>query len=156
MAGETLYTRATLYRQARLRYEIKLTTSSLPDLSGLTVLLVDDNDDALYVLETLLKACGATVLAARNAFAALGYLETSRVSVILSDLSMPQMDGIELIERIRKSPPHRETPAIAISAFPESYRHATAAGFNAFIRKPVEIDALCAAILELVKNSKTE
>ena len=127
-------------------------TSPLPDLSGLTILVVDDNEDARYVLETLLKACGATVLSARNAFAALGYLETTRVSVILSDLSMPQMDGIELIERIRKSPDHRETPAIAISAFPESYRHAVGAGFNVFMRKPVDIDKLCAAVLELMKK----
>lgn len=128
-------------------------TAPLPDLSGLTILVVDDNDDALYVLETLLTACGATVLAARNAFAALGYLETSRFSIILSDLSMPQIDGIELIERIRKSPQHRDTPAIAISAFPESFRHAVPAGFNLFMRKPIDIDTLCGAIFELVKKS---
>jgi two-component system, chemotaxis family, CheB/CheR fusion protein len=127
-------------------------TSPFPDLSGLTILVVDDNEDALYVLKTLLEACGATVLAARNAFAALGYLETTRVSVLLSDLSMPQMDGIELIERIRKSPQHRETPAIAISAFPESFRSAVPAGFNLFMRKPIDIDTLCGAIFALVKE----
>ena len=125
---------------------------SLPDLSGITVLVIDDNEDALYVLETLLKACGATVLAARNAFAALGYLETSRVDLLISDLSMPQMDGVEFIERVRKSPHHRETPAIALSAFPESYQHAVAVGFNRFMQKPIDIDTLCAAVFELVRK----
>src|SRR5688572_22227433 len=90
-----------------------------------------------------------------DAFSALGYLETSRFSVILSDLSMPQMDGIELIERIRKSPHHRDTPAIAISAFPETYGNAVAAGFNLFIRKPIDIDKVCEAVSQLVKKGDT-
>ena len=125
-------------------------TRPLPDLSGVTILVVDDNEDALHVLETLLRACHATILAARSAFAALGYLETTRVDLIISDLSMPQMDGTELIERVRKSPHHQHTPAIALTAFPEHFAHARLAGFDVFMQKPMDIDVLCAKIAELM------
>jgi two-component system CheB/CheR fusion protein len=121
--------------------------SNLPDLSGLTILVVDDNDDALEILGTLLRACGAHVLQARNAPAALAYVETeAKIDAVVTDLSMPAMDGVELVRRIRQSRPMRSIPAIALTGFYEHYMDTHAAAFDAFLRKPVNFDELCKTI----------
>jgi two-component system CheB/CheR fusion protein len=123
----------------------------LPDLSGLTLLVVDDNDDALDMLVTFFRTCGAQVLAARGALTALSYVETQgRIDAIISDLSMPAMDGVELVQRLRAHPKGQSIPAIALTGFYEQYMNPTAAGFNAFLRKPVDLDGLCAVIRNLV------
>lgn len=123
----------------------------LPDLSGLTLLVVEDNDDSLDMLGTFLRACGAHVLEARGALTALSYVETQRrIDAIISDLSMPAMDGVEFVRRLRDHPKGRSIPAIALTGFHEQYMHPTAAGFNAFLRKPVNLDGLCAAIRNVI------
>src|SRR5437762_2802763 len=90
-----------------------------PDLTGLHVLLVDDNEDARVILGLFLEDCGATVTTARNAGDALAAVNEVRAHIIISDLSMPGMDGVELLTRIRSLPAEREsrTPAIAFSGY---------------------------------------
>jgi len=122
----------------------------LPDLSGLTILIVDDNDDSLEMLATFLRACGSHVLAARGALTALSYVETqARIDVIVSDLSMPAIDGVEFVQRLRDHRKGRAIPAIALTGFYEQYMDTAGAGFNAFLRKPVNFDSLCATIRDL-------
>jgi diguanylate cyclase len=119
----------------------------LPDLSGLTLLVVDDNADALDMLAIFLRACGSHVLEARGALAALAYVGTQdRIDAVISDLSMPAMDGVEFVQRLRDHPKGRSIPAIALTGFYEQYMNPTAAGFNAFLRKPVDLDKLCSTI----------
>jgi CheY-like chemotaxis protein len=124
----------------------------LPELSGLSVLVVEDNDDSLEIITTFLKVCGATVFGARNVEAALGYIATKRLDVLISDLHMPRRDGIDLIRTIRKTYSPAALPAIAITGYWEGYSDATAAGFDAFLRKPVDIDQLVKAILNVVSR----
>lgn len=77
----------------------------LPDLTGLTVLVVDDNDDAVEILSTFLEACGAHVLFARSARDGLAHIEaTPRLDAVVTDVSMPQMAGVEFARRIRQHP----------------------------------------------------
>lgn len=112
---------------------------------------MDDNDDALDMLTTFLRACGAHVLAARGALTALSYVETeARIDAIISDLSMPAMDGVELVRRLRDHPKGRSIPAIALTGFHEQYMDPTNAGFNAFLRKPVNLDGLCSTIRNVI------
>lgn len=119
----------------------------LPDLSGLTLLVVDDNDDSLDMLSTFLRACGAHVLSAHGALGALSYVDTqSRIDVVVTDLSMPNIDGVEFVQRLRSHPRGRSLPAIALSGFYEQYMDALGTGFNAFLRKPVNFDELCKTI----------
>ena len=83
------------------------TSSQLPDLSGLTVLVVDDNEDVIELLTATMNACGAEVLFARSASDGLACLEAApRVDVIVTDISMPPIDGYEFTRQIR-SPPGR-------------------------------------------------
>jgi CheY-like chemotaxis protein len=121
----------------------------LRDLSGLTLLVVDDDDAALGALTRLLTACGATVLRAGSASAALAYLNTAaKIDVLISDLSMPEMDGVELIQHVRRHPSRQRLPAIALSGDLPTYMDAR--GFDAFLPKPVEFDQLCAAIRSVI------
>jgi CheY-like chemotaxis protein len=123
----------------------------LPDLSGVTLIVVDDNDDSLRVLGEFLRACGAHVLEARGALTALSYVETQdKVHAIVTDLSMPNMDGVELVQRVRTHPRGRAIPAIALTGFYEQYMDTQSTGFNAFLRKPVDFDELCKTIRSVV------
>jgi two-component system, chemotaxis family, CheB/CheR fusion protein len=123
----------------------------LPDLSGVTLIVVDDNDDSLRVLGEFLRACGAHVLEARGALTALSYVETQdKVHAIVTDLSMPNMDGVELVQRIRTHPRGRAIPAIALTGFYEQYMDTQGTGFNAFLRKPVDFDELCKTIRSVI------
>jgi CheY-like chemotaxis protein len=120
-----------------MKYEL-----DLPDLSRLTLLAVDDNADALEVLGTILKACGADVLEARDGRDALAYVDTTPgLDAIITDLSMPGMDGVELARKVREQPSRRGLPVIALTGFPERYLETSA--FDAFLKKPFEFDELC-------------
>jgi CheY-like chemotaxis protein len=122
----------------------------LRDLSGLTLLVVDDDDAALGALTRLLTACGATVLRAGSASAALAYLNTAaKIDVLISDLSMPQMDGVELVQYVRRHPSRHRLPAIALSGDSPTYMDAR--GFNTFLQKPVDLDQLCVAIRSVIR-----
>jgi two-component system CheB/CheR fusion protein len=126
------------------------TQPKLPDLSGLSVLVVDDDADALEVLSTFLSACGAHVLFARSASSGLTYLETApRLDAVITDLSMPGMDGVEFVGKIRQHPTasRRRIPVIALTGFEKDYLQTEA--FDAYLRKPVDLDRLC-DIIQLV------
>ena len=128
-----------------------MSPSDLPDLSGLTLLVVDDNDDSLDMLTTFLQACGSRVLQARNAAAALAYVGTQeQIDVVITDMSMPQVDGVELVRRVWQRRP--SLPAIALTGFYEEYTDTRTAGFAAFLQKPVNLDELCRAVRNAVRS----
>ncbi|HEX3179465.1 MAG TPA: response regulator [Methylomirabilota bacterium] len=118
---------------------------ALPDLRDRTILVVDDNDDALEMLGTFLRVCGAYVLHARGGDGALAYIDTHpHIDAMITDLAMPGMDGVELVRRLRNHPSRRSMPVIALTGFHESYMDTK--DFTAFFRKPVNLDDLCNAL----------
>jgi CheY-like chemotaxis protein len=134
---------------------------TLPDLSRLTILVVDDNEDSLAMLAAFLKACGAYVLQASNALEALSYIDTeSGIDVVITDVSMPHIDGVELVSRLRQRPGHALIPVIALSGFPALVRTAfyeyykDPNGFDAFLRKPADLDELCKTITMVISNRR--
>ena len=127
--------------------------SNFPDLSDVTLVVAEDDADSLEVLVTFLTACGAKVLQASTAIGALAYVDSvPHVDAIITDLSMPRMDGLELIRRVRSHPnPARKTlPAIALTGFYEKYADTAGTGFDAFLKKPVDIDGLCVTVRHVV------
>jgi CheY-like chemotaxis protein len=75
----------------------------LPSLRGLTILVVDDNDDALELLTTFLNACHADVLSARTATGAPAYIDTTpSLDAVVTDIAMPDVNGVELVRKIRQ------------------------------------------------------
>ena len=128
---------------------------NLPDLRGLTLLVVDDDADAVEVLSTYLTACGAHVLFARSALGGLSYVDTApRLDAVVTDLSMPGMDGVELVGSIRRHPflSRRTLPVIALTGFEESYLETEA--FDAYPRKPVDLDRLCTTIQVVIARRR--
>ena len=124
------------------------------DLTGIRILVVDDNDDNADVLATFLRVCGATVLTARGAAEALTSLDARPpINLLLTDLSMPGVNGIELVERVRAHPKHAGLPAVAVSGYPESYFASDAERFSAFILKPIDVEALAAIVKRLVATT---
>jgi CheY-like chemotaxis protein len=127
----------------------------LPDLHGLTVLVVDDNEDAVEVMAMFLEACGAHVLTARTAMGGLTYVDVApKLDLLITDLSMPMMDGVEFVRTIRRHSVswRRSVPVIALTGFPEEYV-AKESVFNAFLRKPVDLDRLTGTIQSLVRRA---
>jgi signal transduction histidine kinase/CheY-like chemotaxis protein len=123
-------------------------------LAGIKVLLVDDAGDTLDVLRQILQHSGATIMAASNAGTALALLEREQPDVIVSDIGMPDIDGFELMRRIRRRSAGAggAIPAIALTAFTrqDDRNKAMQAGFNDYLAKPVEPGSLVAHIAQAV------
>jgi NO-binding membrane sensor protein with MHYT domain/CheY-like chemotaxis protein/nitrogen-specific signal transduction histidine kinase len=130
----------------------------LADLSGLRVLVIDDAPDTLDVLEQILSYSGAATMTAPGAGAALALLEREVPDVIVSDVGMPEVDGFELMRRIRRRAATADIPAIALTAFTRQDDRAKAlqAGFTDYLAKPVEPAVLAAAIRRLVARGGEE
>jgi NO-binding membrane sensor protein with MHYT domain/CheY-like chemotaxis protein/nitrogen-specific signal transduction histidine kinase len=141
-------------RAARPEPVIPSQTARQGDLAGVKVLLVDDADDTLDVLQQILQHSGATIMAASNAGTALALLEREQPDVIVSDIGMPDIDGFELMRRIRRRTAGAggTIPAIALTAFTrQDDRHkAMQAGFDDYLAKPVEPGSLVAHIAQAV------
>lgn len=126
---------------------------SLPALSGLRILLVDDSESALEAFGSLLELEGAAVTAVSNGNDALSAAASADFDLILSDVAMPGMDGYQFIAALRRSARNAQAPAIALTGFgrPQDAQRALSTGFDAHIGKPVMIDQLFAAIKRLPK-----
>lgn len=124
------------------------------DLTGIKILVVEDNEDSRSLLTFLLEEKNASVTAVASASEALSALSQSLPDVLISDVSMPEVDGYTLIRQIRGLPPEQggQIPAIAMTAYAEESDRAAAisAGFQRHITKPVNVDNLIEAIASLV------
>jgi CheY-like chemotaxis protein len=120
------------------------------DLSGVSILVVDDEADGRDLVKRVLEGCGAEVFTAGAAHEALAILERERPQVLVSDIGMPHVDGFELLRRIRALGPTGggTLPAIALTAFAraEDRTQALHAGFAVHVSKPVEPFELIATV----------
>jgi PAS domain S-box-containing protein len=110
-------------------------------LTGLNVLVIEDDQDTRDLIRRLLESHRAHVVVAATAPEALEVLQRDRPDMIVSDIGLPDVDGYELIRRIRAlDDALAQTPAVALTAFArfEDRTRALAAGFNAHVAKPVE------------------
>ncbi|MFB3852566.1 MAG: response regulator [Vicinamibacterales bacterium] len=119
------------------------------------VLLVEDDRDTLDLYASYMTMVGMTVLSAMDGIAALGVLQasTSRTpDVVVTDLAMPRMDGVDLTRRLRGEPSFRDVPIVAVSgqALPGQVMQAREAGCDTVLLKPCLPDALVGAIEELL------
>ncbi len=130
-------------------------TSRCPSLQGVSVLLVDDEEDSREAIGSILESCGAIVTPAASGDEAIEMMSRagSRVDLLLSDIAMPGTDGYELIRRVRAQAEPRvaATPAAAITACtgPNERERALAAGFQDHLVKPITPEALAQAVASL-------
>ncbi|MBW4559677.1 MAG: response regulator [Mojavia pulchra JT2-VF2] len=123
-------------------------------LTGVKVLVVDDDPDSRDFVAFVLEQDGAEVIAVSSALEALEALEQVKVDVLVSDLSMPDIDGYTLMRQVRAWTPEEggTIPAIALTAFARKYdqQQALQAGFQMHLAKPLNPEELVIAIAELI------
>ena len=126
------------------------------DFSRVVVLLVEDDADSRALTSRVLSDVGASVLEAGSAEAALGHLETSKPTILISDIGMARTDGYELLRRLRELGHSAATlPAIALTAFSrmEDRTQALEAGFQEHLVKPLDPQMLISRVSALSKPS---
>lgn len=120
-----------------------------------TILLVDDHDDIRDMMTRQLQSRGFSVVAATNGLEAVVAVAQSAPALILMDINMPELDGIEATMQIRAAEPDNRIPVIALTAYslPGDQARALTAGCDAFHSKPVDFDKLCDQITEMIGES---
>jgi hypothetical protein len=125
---------------------------AVPDLHGLRILAVDDENDSLDLVCRALEAQGAIVTAATSAEVAFAALSRGAPDLIISDIGMPDVDGHQFMRRLRASEGRdRRIPALALTAFarPEDRKRAILAGYQAHLAKPFDVAELAIVIAGL-------
>jgi two-component system CheB/CheR fusion protein len=132
------------------------TPLNLKSLAQKEYLIEDDTEDTIAMLDQLLKISGANVTSATNGADALRLASEREFDVVLSDISMPEMDGFEFLQRLRKIAGREQIPVIAITGFgrPDDVERIRAAGFFSHLTKPLNLDTL-AGVLDQLANRAT-
>jgi DNA-binding response OmpR family regulator len=109
------------------------------------ILLVEDHTDTRAVLEMLLSRCGCRIVTAKNAAVARRRLEEMKFDVLISDLNLPDGDGLELVREAKQK---HELKAIAVTArdAPEERDAGLRAGFDYYLTKPIDLQELRKAL----------
>jgi CheY-like chemotaxis protein len=110
---------------------------------SIRILVVEDEPDSREFLATLLKLEGYKVITASDGLEGIKKVEADHPDIILSDICMPNMDGIDMVKALRKSPEHKRIPIVMLSAFGSgNLTNAINAGANEAMRKPVHAELL--------------
>jgi DNA-binding NtrC family response regulator len=117
------------------------------------ILVVDDEENARIALTRLLAKEGFLVDSVANGFEALNYLRQQTVNIIVTDINMPEMDGISFLRELNKNFP--KTNVIMITAYGgvESYLEAMNLGAFEYINKPVKIDELKLILKKVLRET---
>ncbi|NLX11899.1 MAG: response regulator [Chloroflexi bacterium] len=121
-------------------------------MEGWTVLVVDDEPDSLDVASTLLEMVGVSVLIASNGKLGLELARAHRPRFIISDLSMPEMSGWEMLKHLKADVATQDIPVIALTAHAMrgDRERAVAAGFHNYLTKPLRPETFINDLLKLL------
>ena len=121
---------------------------------GTRILVVEDNPDCRWGLEALLTVLGYEVETAGDGLQGLEMALRDRPPVLLVDINMPGIDGVELARRLRKQPGFEQATLVAVTGNDDfkNERAAVAAGFDARLMKPVDVNELKAVLTRLQPN----
>lgn len=116
------------------------------------ILIVDDSESVRMIARIALREQGYEVVEANNGVEALKQLDAERVNLVISDVNMPEMDGITLLKQIKASAKHKFMPIIMLTteAGQDKKDEGRAAGAKAWITKPFQPDVLIAAVSKLM------
>ncbi|BAU09637.1 PAS/PAC Sensor Hybrid histidine kinase [Leptolyngbya sp. NIES-3755] len=135
------------------RSSIKDSIEAAPDLSNVSILVVDDEADTRELMQALLGEAGAIVQTAASVDEAWEMLQQGQPDVLISDIAMPNRDGYDLIRQVRAF--NQTLPAIALTAYArdEDRERLLAAGFQVHLSKPVEEAALLTAVMSQLASA---
>ena len=117
-----------------------------------TILIVDDSASVRQVVSIALKGAGYDVIAGVDGKDALAKLNGQRIHLIISDVNMPNMDGITFVAEARKLPAYKFTPIIMLTteSQEDKKRQAQAAGARAWVTKPFQPEQMLSAVAKLI------
>jgi len=117
-----------------------------------TILIVDDSASLRQVVSIALKGAGYEVIEASDGKVALSKLNGAKINLVISDVNMPNMDGITFVREMKKLPAYRFTPVIMLTteSQDEKKREGQAAGAKAWVVKPFQPAQMLAAVAKLV------
>jgi DNA-binding NtrC family response regulator len=117
------------------------------------ILVVDDEENARIGLSKLLAKEGFLVDSVANGFEALNYLRQQEVNLIVTDINMPEMNGIAFLKELNKNYPNSNVIMITAYGGVESYIEAMSLGAFEYLNKPVKIDELKSILKKIFKDS---
>lgn len=120
-----------------------------------TIMTVDDAATMRKMISFTLKGAGHDVLEAADGAEAYGVLSQRAVDLVITDVNMPNMDGIELVRRLRAHPNHQRTPILMLTteSQPEIKQQGKAAGATGWIVKPFQQEQLLAVVARVLPHS---
>jgi CheY-like chemotaxis protein len=120
-----------------------------------SLLVVEDNADTRDILAKSLEVEGYTVLTAEDGREGLQLAESRRPDLIIADLCMPNVNGVEMIEMLRKQPRFNRVPILVLTAYgSEAVKHAIEEmGASVAVSKPVDFSYLLNVVEELLKQT---
>ena len=116
------------------------------------ILLAEDNEASIKTTSRYLSAKGYRMLIARNGQAAIALAQAEQPDLILMDIQMPSMDGLEAIQQLRRDPDFGQVPIIAVTALamPGDRDRCLTAGANEYLSKPIRLKQLATVIQQLL------
>jgi CheY-like chemotaxis protein len=125
-------------------------------LESLRILVIDDEPDSIDILKMVLSTVGATMFTASNGKEGLAVFRREDPNLVLTDLSMPDIDGWQLLEQIRKEENGKKTSVIALTAHAMAgdRERVMTAGFDGYLSKPVKMFTLLDDLEECLKREK--
>ena len=128
-------------------------SASDPTLDGRSILVIEDHADSRDLLTAVLHSLRAHVLAARTLEEAERHLLVARPHAIVCDMRLPDGTGLDFVAWLRnQSKPICTIPCIAITGYERTFPPEAASGFNAYMRKPINLDRFCAAVVALARG----
>lgn len=115
------------------------------------ILAVDDSNMIKKIVVSSLVKAGYEVMDASNGMNALDIIARNKIELLVTDLNMPKMDGIQLIRELRKNSAYKRLPIIMLTTNPSEEAKALAAGANVYLKKPVSSEKLISVIDKLLK-----
>jgi len=142
-------------REAEAATTTSTTKVATGALEGTCILVVDDSSETTDMLSKLLEMDGAEVQTARGGMEALALAGKSHFDLVISDISMPEMDGYQLLQELRQMPQMANVPALALTGFGRvsDVDRAHRQGFAKHFTKPLDIDKLLCSVRELTRQN---
>ena len=121
-----------------------------------TVLIVEDNELNMKLFHDLLEAHGYSTVATRNGIEALDLARKHRPDLILMDIQLPEVSGLEVTKWLKEDPELKAIPVVAVTAFAmkDDAESAKAAGFDGYIAKPISVRALPAQLAQFLPGGR--
>jgi CheY-like chemotaxis protein len=124
-----------------------------PTLDGCTVLVIEDHPDSREMLTQVLKSLRARVVAVRNIADAEHHIGLYRTDLIICDMKLPDGTGLDFIKWVRgQSKSVRQIPAIAVTGYAQQFPANAVTGFDAYMRKPINLDHFCDVAVSLARG----